>query len=68
MILQPASLDAVSLRQGARPLGFEVVPSFCGHHQLADIRFASPAHASGLVHEADEIVQVSSFVNSFKYL
>ncbi|XP_023934749.1 uncharacterized protein LOC112043517 [Bicyclus anynana] len=60
MILQPASLDAVSLRQGTRPLGFEVVPSFCGHHQLADIRFASPAHASGLVHEADEIVQAGS--------
>ncbi|CAH2106897.1 unnamed protein product [Euphydryas editha] len=57
-ILQPASLDAVSLRQGERALGFEVVPSFCGHHQLAHIRFASPAHASGLVHEADEIVQV----------
>nr|XP_034824707.1 connector enhancer of kinase suppressor of ras 3-like [Maniola hyperantus] len=60
MILQPASLDAVSLRQGTRPLGFEVVPSFCGHHQLADIRFASPAHASGLVHEADEIVQAGA--------
>ncbi|CAG9560797.1 unnamed protein product [Danaus chrysippus] len=58
MILQPARVDSVSLVQGERALGFEVVPSFCGHHQLAHIRFASPAHASGLVHEADEIVQV----------
>ena len=59
MILQPASLDTVTLRQGERALGFEVVPSFCGHHQLAHIRFASPAHASGLVHEADEIVEAN---------
>lgn len=58
MILQPGSLDSVTLRQGGKPLGFNVVPSFCGHHQLADIRFGSPAHASGLVHDADEIVQV----------
>ncbi|CAG5027270.1 unnamed protein product [Parnassius apollo] len=57
-ILQPASLDTVTLRQGSRPLGFEVLPSFCGHHQLAHIRFGSPAHASGAVHDADEIVQV----------
>ncbi|XP_075970976.1 LOW QUALITY PROTEIN: connector enhancer of ksr [Anticarsia gemmatalis] len=58
MILQPASLDTVTLRQGGKPLGFDVVPSFCGHHQLADIRFGSPAHASGAVHIGDEIVQV----------
>lgn len=60
MILQPASLDTVTLRQGGKPLGFDVVPSFCGHHQLADIRFGSPAHASGAVHIGDEIVQVGS--------
>lgn len=58
MILQPASLDTVTLRQGEKPLGFNVVPSFCGHHQLCDIRFGSPAHASGAVHDGDEIVQV----------
>lgn len=58
MILQPASMDTVVLRQRGRPLGFGVVPSFCGHHQLADIRFGSPAHASGAVHQGDEIVQV----------
>ncbi|XP_013177642.1 PREDICTED: connector enhancer of kinase suppressor of ras 3-like [Papilio xuthus] len=60
MILQPASLDTVTLRQGARALGFEVLPSFCGHHQLAHIRFGSPAHASGAVHDGDEIVQVGA--------
>ncbi|CAK1552777.1 unnamed protein product [Leptosia nina] len=58
MILQPASVDTVTLKQGERPLGFQVLPSFCGHHQLAHIRFGSPAHASGHVHEGDEIVQV----------
>lgn len=60
MILQGASLDTVVLRQGGRALGFDVVPSFCGHHQLADIRFGSPAHASGAVHVGDEIVQVGA--------
>ncbi|XP_053602435.1 uncharacterized protein cnk isoform X3 [Plodia interpunctella] len=59
LILQPASLETVSLRQGERPLGFDVVPSCCGHLQLADIRFGSPAHASGALHDGDEIVQVS---------
>ncbi|CAH1644612.1 unnamed protein product [Spodoptera littoralis] len=62
MILQPASLDTVTLRQAGKPLGFDVVPSFCGHHQLADIRFGSPAHASGAVHNGDEIVQVGAAV------
>ncbi|XP_022835862.1 connector enhancer of kinase suppressor of ras 3-like [Spodoptera litura] len=60
MVLQPAWLDTVSLRQADKPLGFDVVPSFCGHHQLADIRFGSPAHASGAVHNGDEIVQVGA--------
>ncbi|XP_038210579.1 uncharacterized protein LOC119831347 [Zerene cesonia] len=60
MILQPAWVDTVSLKQGGRALGFQVVPSFCGHHQLAHIRFGSPAHASGHVHEGDEIVQVGN--------
>lgn len=60
LILQPAALDAVTLRQAGKPLGFAVVPSFCGHHRLAHIRFGSPAHASGAVHEGDEIVQVGA--------
>lgn len=59
-VLAPAALDAVTLKQGEKPLGFEVVPSFCGHHQLARIRFGSPAHASGAVLEGDEIVQVGA--------
>ncbi|XP_041976438.1 uncharacterized protein LOC121731148 [Aricia agestis] len=68
-ILQPATVEAVSLRQAGAgagrgvgraggALGFEVVPSFCGHHQLAHIRFGSPAHACGRVHEGDEVVAV----------
>ncbi|XP_045523969.1 uncharacterized protein LOC123714019 [Pieris brassicae] len=58
LILQPSWVDTVTLRQAGRPLGFHVLPSFCGHHQIAHIRFGSPAHASGHVHEGDEIVQV----------
>ncbi|CAG4976899.1 unnamed protein product [Colias eurytheme] len=60
MILQPAWVDTVTLKQNGRALGFQVLPSFCGHHQLAHIRFGSPAHASGHVHEGDEIVQVGN--------
>ncbi|KAI8429320.1 hypothetical protein MSG28_007815 [Choristoneura fumiferana] len=58
VILQPASLEQVTLAQGARPLGFAVLPSCGGYHQLAAIRFGSPAHASGAVLDGDEIVQV----------
>ncbi|XP_047521014.1 uncharacterized protein LOC125060256 isoform X2 [Pieris napi] len=58
LILQPSWVDTVTLRQAGKPLGFHVLPSFCGHHQIDHIRFGSPAHASGHVHEGDEIVQV----------
>lgn len=58
MVLQPASLETVSWHQGNKPLGLGVVPSFCGHHQVANIRFGSPAHAAGHLEEGDEIVQV----------
>ncbi|XP_063361546.1 uncharacterized protein LOC134650519 [Cydia amplana] len=57
-VLAPATLETVSLRQAGKPLGFSVLPSLSGHLQLANIRFGSPAHASGAVHEGDEIVQV----------
>ncbi|XP_061710587.1 connector enhancer of kinase suppressor of ras 3-like [Cydia pomonella] len=57
-VLAPATLETVSLRQAGKPLGFSVLPALSGHLQLANIRFGSPAHASGAVHEGDEIVQV----------
>ncbi|KAL4704851.1 hypothetical protein ACJJTC_017636 [Scirpophaga incertulas] len=57
-IVQGASLEAVSLRQAGRGLGFDVVPSLCGYQHLAPPAFGSPAHASGNVLAGDELVQV----------
>ncbi|XP_012283577.1 uncharacterized protein LOC105701420 [Orussus abietinus] len=60
MILQPASLDLATLKK--RPgddLGFYILPSFHGAHQVAEIKFGSAAHQCGKMEEGDEIVQVN---------
>ncbi|KAH0569194.1 putative uncharacterized protein DDB_G0282133 [Cotesia glomerata] len=60
MILQPASLDLATLKK--RPgdeLGFYILPSFHGSHQIAEIKFSSPAHQCGKMEDGDEIVQVN---------
>ncbi|XP_048506093.1 uncharacterized protein LOC105688413 isoform X2 [Athalia rosae] len=60
MILQPASLDLATLKK--RPgddLGFYILPSFHGAHQIAEIKFGSAAHQCGKMEEGDEIVQVN---------
>lgn len=57
-VLQPASVISASWSQGTKPLGISVLPSFCGHHQVTDIRFGCPAHAAHLLQEGDEIIQV----------
>ncbi|XP_015591697.1 uncharacterized protein LOC107266083 isoform X2 [Cephus cinctus] len=60
MILQPASLDLATLKK--RPgddLGFHILPSFHGAHQIAEIKFGSAAHQCGKMEEGDEIVQVN---------
>ncbi|XP_051174533.1 probable serine/threonine-protein kinase DDB_G0282963 [Leptopilina boulardi] len=60
MILQPASLDLATLKK--RPgddLGFCILPSFHGAHQIAEIKFGSAAHQCGKMEEGDEIVQVN---------
>lgn len=58
MLLQPASLDLATLKKKENELGFSLMPSFHGVHQIADIKFASPAHTSNKLEEGDEIVQV----------
>ncbi|XP_063220348.1 uncharacterized protein LOC134529812 isoform X2 [Bacillus rossius redtenbacheri] len=60
LILQPASLDLVTLKKRASDdLGFFILPSFHGVHQIAEINFSSPAHQCGKIENGDEIVQVN---------
>lgn len=60
MILQPVTLDLATLKK--RPgdeLGFYILRSFHGIHQIADIKFGSAAHQCGKMEEGDEIVQIN---------
>ncbi|KAK9307975.1 hypothetical protein QLX08_001882 [Tetragonisca angustula] len=60
MILQPASLDLATLKKKpGDDLGFYILPSFHGAHQIAEIKFGSAAHQCGKMEEGDEIVQVN---------
>ncbi|XP_069700872.1 connector enhancer of kinase suppressor of ras 2 isoform X2 [Periplaneta americana] len=60
LILQPASLDLATLKKRARDdLGFFILPSFHGVHQIGEIKFSSPAHQCGKIEEGDEVVQVN---------
>ncbi|XP_063974897.1 uncharacterized protein Cnk [Diachasmimorpha longicaudata] len=60
MILQPASLDLATLKKKpGDDLGFYILPSFHGTHQIAEIKFSSVAHQCGKMEEGDEIVQVN---------
>ncbi|EFN72679.1 Connector enhancer of kinase suppressor of ras 3 [Camponotus floridanus] len=60
MILQPASLDLATLKKkSGDDLGFYILPSFHGVHQIAEIKFGSAAHQCGKMEEGDEIVQVN---------
>lgn len=62
MVLQPASLDLATLKKKENELGFSLMPSFHGIHQITDIKFASPAHQSNKLEEGDEIVQVTIII------
>ncbi|KAJ8673001.1 hypothetical protein QAD02_004262 [Eretmocerus hayati] len=60
IIIQPSYLEQVTLKK--RPgddLGFCIMPSFHGAHQIADIKYNSPAHLSRKMEEGDEVVQVN---------
>nr|XP_033332799.1 uncharacterized protein LOC117224168 [Megalopta genalis] len=60
MILQPTSLDLATLKKKpGDDLGFYILPSFHGAHQIAEIKFGSAAHQCGKMEEGDEIVQVN---------
>ncbi|KYN02475.1 Connector enhancer of kinase suppressor of ras 3 [Cyphomyrmex costatus] len=60
MILQPASLDLATLKKkSSDDLGFYILPSFHGVHQITEIKLGSAAHQSGKMMEGDQIVQVN---------
>ncbi|XP_076284029.1 connector enhancer of ksr isoform X1 [Lasioglossum baleicum] len=60
IILQPTSLDLATLKKKpGDDLGFYILPSFHGAHQIAEIKFGSAAHQCGKMEEGDEIVQVN---------
>ncbi|XP_071442402.1 uncharacterized protein cnk [Hetaerina americana] len=60
LILQPASLELATIRKRAGDdLGFFILPSFHGVHQVGEIKFQSPANQCGKIEEGDEIVQVN---------
>uniref|UniRef100_A0A182JYG2 Connector enhancer of kinase suppressor of ras n=1 Tax=Anopheles christyi TaxID=43041 RepID=A0A182JYG2_9DIPT len=59
IILQPASLDLVTLKKRESDLGFLIMQNFHGVHRITEIKFNSPAHNSGKVEEGDEIVQIN---------
>ncbi|KAG8235047.1 hypothetical protein J437_LFUL017344 [Ladona fulva] len=60
LILQPASLELATVRKRAGDdLGFFILPSFHGVHQIGEIKFQSPAHQCEKIEEGDEIVQVN---------
>ncbi|KAK5646089.1 hypothetical protein RI129_004553 [Pyrocoelia pectoralis] len=59
MILQPASLALATLKKKEQELGFFLLPSHYAIHQIAEIKYGSPAHNSSKIQEGDEIVQVN---------
>ncbi|XP_036145787.1 uncharacterized protein LOC105839284 isoform X2 [Monomorium pharaonis] len=60
LILQPASLDLATLKKkSSDDLGFTILPSFHGIHQITEIKLGSAAHLSGKMTEGDEIVQIN---------
>ncbi|XP_077295210.1 connector enhancer of ksr [Arctopsyche grandis] len=59
MVLQPATLNLVTLKKRDNELGFDILPSCNGIHQVIDIKYGSPAHSSGKIENGDEIVQVN---------
>ena len=59
MILQPATLDLVTLKKKENDVGFFVLPSYHGVHRIMDIKLNSPARTSGKIEDGDEIVQIN---------
>ncbi|KAH8301768.1 hypothetical protein KR059_011406 [Drosophila kikkawai] len=59
MVLQPASLNLVTLKKRESELGFNIESSYNGIHRVTDIKSNSPAHNSGKIEDGDEIVQIN---------
>lgn len=59
MLLQPASLNLVTLKKRESELGFNIETSYHGIHRITDIKHNSPAHNSGKIEDGDEIVQIN---------
>ncbi|TMW41440.1 hypothetical protein DOY81_013479 [Sarcophaga bullata] len=59
MLLQPASLNLVTLKKRESELGFNIETSYHGIHRVTDIKHNSPAHNSGKIEDGDEIVQIN---------
>lgn len=59
MVLQPASLNLVTLKKRESELGFNIESSYNGIHRVTDIKYNSPAHNSGKIEDGDEIVQIN---------
>ncbi|KAH8297107.1 hypothetical protein KR044_004926 [Drosophila immigrans] len=59
MVLQPASLNLVTLKKRESDLGFNIESSYNGIHRVTDIKYNSPAHNSGKIEDGDEIVQIN---------
>ncbi|XP_011702468.1 PREDICTED: connector enhancer of kinase suppressor of ras 3-like [Wasmannia auropunctata] len=60
IILEPAILDIAVLRKkSSDDLGFHILPSFHGIHQITEVKPGSAAHQTGKMMEGDEIVQVN---------
>ncbi|KAH8280233.1 hypothetical protein KR018_000355 [Drosophila ironensis] len=59
MVLQPASLNLVTLKKRESELGFNIESSYNGIHRVTDNKYNSPAHNSGKIEDGDEIVQIN---------
>ncbi|XP_075169510.1 connector enhancer of ksr [Haematobia irritans] len=59
MLLQPASLNLVTLKKRESELGFNIETSYHGNIIVTDIKQNSPAHNSGKIEDGDEIVQIN---------
>ncbi|KAH8372869.1 hypothetical protein KR009_007006 [Drosophila setifemur] len=59
MVLQPSSLNLVTLKKRESELGFNIESSYNGIHRVTDSKCNSPAHNSGKIEDGDEIVQIN---------
>lgn len=60
ILLQPSTLDLVTLKIRENELGFYIIPSVNGVHKITDITYTSPAHNTHKkLEDGDEIVQIN---------